>query len=137
MSLLWDTSAIVAYYYSDDIFHKAASDFMNDVKKKHFYRKFYITDYILDESLTFFECVVKDHGLAEEVGDALLESNFVTMERVDEELLRESWDLFRHRRGLSFTDCTSFRLMHRMGLKKAFTFDGHFKEEGFETLPKN
>ncbi|MCX6649800.1 MAG: PIN domain-containing protein [Candidatus Bathyarchaeota archaeon] len=135
MSLLWDTSAIVAYYYSNDIFHRAASDFMNEVKKKRIYKRFYITDCILDESLTFFECVVKNHGLAEEVGDALLESNFVTIEPVDGELLRESWDLFRHRRGLSFTDCTSFSLMRRIELTKAFTFDGHFKEEGFEALP--
>jgi len=136
LSLLWDTSAIVAYYYSDDVFHRAAWDFMNEVKKKRLYRKFYITDYILDESLTFLECVAKDHDLAKEVGEALLKSNFVTMEPVDEELLGESWDLFRRRRGLSFTDCTSFSLMRRKELTMAFTFDRHFKEEGFEALPK-
>jgi len=135
LSLFWDTSAIVAYYYTDDVFHRPASNFMEEVKKKRLYKRFYITDYILNESLTFFERVVKDHDLAEEVGDAIFESSFVTIERVDEELLSESWELFRHRRGMSFTDCTSFTLMRRMELKKAFTFDRHFQEEGFETLP--
>ena len=33
---------------------------------------------------------------------------------------------------LSFTDCTSFVLMKNLKLRKAFTFDEHFKQIGFE-----
>lgn len=33
---------------------------------------------------------------------------------------------------LSFTDCLSFVLMQRAGLRRAFTFDAHFALAGFE-----
>jgi predicted nucleic acid-binding protein len=35
------------------------------------------------------------------------------------------------RRNLSIVDCTSFELMRSLGVKKAFAFDRHFKEQGF------
>ena len=33
---------------------------------------------------------------------------------------------------LSFTDCVSFALMKRLGIKRAAAFDEHFKRAGFE-----
>jgi predicted nucleic acid-binding protein len=39
------------------------------------------------------------------------------------------------RRGLSLVDCVSFELMRNSGIKTAFTFDSHFKEQGFSILP--
>jgi predicted nucleic acid-binding protein len=39
------------------------------------------------------------------------------------------------RRKLSLVDCVSFEVMHRRGIRSAFTFDKHFKEEGFECAP--
>lgn len=36
------------------------------------------------------------------------------------------------RRGLSITDCISFKVMRRRGIRAAFTFDRHFREQGFE-----
>jgi len=35
------------------------------------------------------------------------------------------------RRKLSFVDCVSFELMRMEGITAAFTFDRHFKEQGF------
>ena len=35
------------------------------------------------------------------------------------------------RRKLSFVDCCSFQMMHRLELRSAFAFDRHFKEQGF------
>jgi len=31
-------------------------------------------------------------------------------------------------------DCVSFELMRRLGLARAFCFDSHFDEQGFETI---
>ncbi len=134
MSLLWDTSAIIAYYNCDDKYNTQAKKVMDSVKRGHSYRKFYITDYILDETLTFMECVLRDHNLAEEVGESLMESTIVSRKQIDEKLLQESWELFKTRRGRSFTDCTSFSFMKRAGLRAAFTFDAHFIDEGFEVV---
>ena len=39
------------------------------------------------------------------------------------------------RRGLSLVDCVSFELMRNLGIKIAFTFDAHFKEQGFNAIP--
>jgi predicted nucleic acid-binding protein len=39
------------------------------------------------------------------------------------------------RRGLSLVDCVSFEVMRNFGIKTAFTFDSHFKEQGFSVVP--
>ena len=43
--------------------------------------------------------------------------------------------LAARRRDLSLVDCTSFAIMRSLGLRKVFTFDPHFVEQGFEVLP--
>jgi predicted nucleic acid-binding protein len=40
--------------------------------------------------------------------------------------------LVANRRGLSLVDCVSFDAMRRRGLTRAFAFDQHFREQGFE-----
>lgn len=39
------------------------------------------------------------------------------------------------RRGLSLVDCSSFQLMRRLGIRRAFSLDRHFAEQGFELVP--
>jgi predicted nucleic acid-binding protein len=39
------------------------------------------------------------------------------------------------RRQLSLVDCASFDAMRNVGLTTAFTFDHHFGEQGFDSLP--
>ena len=41
------------------------------------------------------------------------------------------------RRGLSLVDCVSFEVMRELGLKVVFTFDSHFKEQGFDVIPSS
>ena len=43
--------------------------------------------------------------------------------------------LLSGRRDLSLVDCVSFELMRQRGISRAFTFDPHFAEQGFECLP--
>lgn len=43
--------------------------------------------------------------------------------------------LLSGRRNLSLVDCVSFELMRQRGISRAFTFDPHFAEQGFECLP--
>lgn len=47
------------------------------------------------------------------------------------------WDLFQARgdKSYSFTDCTSFALMRRLGLEEAVALDADFRREGFRVLP--
>ena len=39
------------------------------------------------------------------------------------------------RRDLSLVDCTSFEIMRRQGIQRAFALDKHFAEQGFECVP--
>jgi predicted nucleic acid-binding protein len=39
------------------------------------------------------------------------------------------------RKKLSVVDCASFHLMRAAGIRAAFCFDHHFREQGFELLP--
>lgn len=54
----------------------------------------------------------------------------------DAALQQAGWDLFlRHgAHGASAVDCVSFAIMRKMGIRKALTFDEHFRDAGFETL---
>jgi len=38
------------------------------------------------------------------------------------------------RRRLSLVDCTSFDLMRTLGIRSAFAFDRHFREQGFALI---
>lgn len=39
------------------------------------------------------------------------------------------------RKKLSLVDCVSFETMRRLGLRRVFTVDKHFGEQGFECIP--
>ena len=56
---------------------------------------------------------------------------------VDEELHREAREalLAAGRRTVSLVDWTSFLVMRRHGVRRAFTFDPDFGVEGFEVVP--
>jgi len=40
-----------------------------------------------------------------------------------------------NRRQLSLVDCSCFETMRRLGMNKVFTFDEHFRAQGFEVIP--
>lgn len=52
---------------------------------------------------------------------------------VDAAIQAEAWDLYAKYAGpgASGVDCTSFAMMRRLGIRKAFTFDQHFRAAGF------
>ena len=54
----------------------------------------------------------------------------------DPSLQAEAWDLFAKwgGSGANAVDCVSFAIMRRFGIRKAFTFDAHFRKAGFEIL---
>ena len=54
----------------------------------------------------------------------------------DSALQEEAWRLFGKWAGMgaNAVDCLSFAIMHQLGIRKAFTFDQHFRAAGFEIL---
>lgn len=48
----------------------------------------------------------------------------------------DAWDMFARwgAAGANAVDCVSFAIMRKLSIRKAFTFDEHFRTAGFETL---
>ena len=60
----------------------------------------------------------------------------VQIVQVESLIQNEAWELFVRYGGMGAgpVDCTSFAIMRRMGIRKAFTFDRHFRAAGFDIL---
>ncbi|WP_158675231.1 type II toxin-antitoxin system VapC family toxin [Thiohalobacter thiocyanaticus] len=94
------------------------------------------SNYIFDETISL--CLYRlGHTVAERVGNVLLDPNTVDQIRLLPEDEQAAWALFRNRadKHYSFTDCTSFALMRRLGITTALALDSDFRIEGFELLP--
>ena len=132
MSLFIDTSALLAVLNADDLYHQQA-------------RLQWVSSISEDEVLVSTNYV-------------LIETNAILQNRIGMEAVRLLWDdivpvltvhwvdetlhnaslsalVTASRRKLSLVDCVSFECMRRLGIKKAFTFDPHFKDQGFTNIP--
>ncbi|MCG2727511.1 MAG: PIN domain-containing protein [Candidatus Methanoperedenaceae archaeon] len=99
-------------------------------------KKIITSDYILDETLTRIRYAV-GHREAVERGKEVLASKVVEKLEVGREIFEFAWELFEtyEDKRLSFTDCTSFAIMKKRGVERAFSFDRDFEKMGFIPLP--
>jgi predicted nucleic acid-binding protein len=95
------------------------------------------TDYVIDETLTLLRFRL---GLdaAEEWWHAIAASARLRHELINADRAERARAIFfRHRdKKFSFTDCTSFAVMRELRLNIALTTDRHFRQAGFEMLPR-
>jgi predicted nucleic acid-binding protein len=127
-SIFADTSALLAAYNPRDKYYREAREFF------HSEHRFVTTNFIIDETITLVLSRV-GHRLAVELGDNLWNGNLAGTIYVTEADQRLAWDLFKRYddKKFSFTDCTSFAVMLRLGLKEVFTFDDDFGQSGLFT----
>jgi len=94
------------------------------------------TNLVMTEVVNFFVNRGR-HAKAVEVGNRLLASQAVQMVHVDELLFGAGFEYLRNRpdKRFSLTDCVSFVLMERLGIREALAFDAHFEQAGFVRLP--
>ena len=94
------------------------------------------SNFILDELVTLAHARL-GHDIAVGLGERLLNPDMVHLARLTSEDEAASLNLFRRRpdQRYSFTDCTSFVLMKRMGIGVALALDSDFLREGFEVIP--
>ena len=132
MTLLADTSALLALYLADDRHHRAAVEFLRKTPRA----RFVLTDLILGELAARLAARVGPPR-AVEVARGILASKRYEVMFLDGELLNEAIAImegFGDKR-LSLADCSSFALMRRLGVRGAFTFDRDFRDCGFEMQP--
>ena len=92
---------------------------------------------MLDETFTLLGRR-STYAFAADRARALLSSAALTILRPDADDETAAVELFAKfaDQQVSFTDCVSFVLMRRHRLERAFTFDRHFADAGFEVLPR-
>ena len=131
MRFFVDTSAWLALNDKNDQYHNKAAAKSIEIKKHKI--ELITSEYIDDESITLIRYRVS-HRAAVIFGDSLITSNIVRIIDVTGEDRIKAWEMFKkyEDKELSFTDCISFVLMKNLKLHKAFTFDEHFKQMGFE-----
>ncbi len=129
--LFVDTGAWFAFANRKDPDHDAVRAILNG-----FQGRLVTSNYILDETVSL--CLYRlGHQAAVSVGSVLTDPHEIDLVRITAEDDRTAWSLFCDRtdQRYSFTDCTSFVLMHRLGLDTALALDSDFSTEGFRVLP--
>ena len=126
-----DTSAWFAFANRGDPDHPRVAPAL-----KRFERRLVTSTFVFDETVTL--CRYRyGHAIATRIGEALLTPDVVDLVRVLDADERAAWALFHERpdKSYSFTDCTSFVLMRRIGLQMVVSLDDDLRQEGFVTLP--
>ena len=132
MRIFVDTSAFYALLDRDDKNHQKGKKAWREILEGD--STLVTSNYILVETLALLQSrlgLEAVRGFQEDVVP-ILKVEFVTpdMHRAGTAAL-----LAAGRRGLSLVDCVSFEVMRDLGIKVAFTFDTHFKEQGFDIIP--
>jgi predicted nucleic acid-binding protein len=133
-SVFVDTGYLIALEAVDDQHHNAALQHWRGLTTQ--LPPLVTTSYVFDEAVTFVNSR-NQHGKASEIGNRLLLSPTVQLVHVDEALFFDAWQYFTQHadKSYSLTDCISFVVMERFGIRTALAFDQHFVQAGFEKLP--
>ncbi len=129
--LFVDTSAWFAFVNGSDPDHEPVRRVLNDHEGR-----LVTSNFVFDETVTLCRYRL-GHELAARIGAALADPAATDLVRLTAEDERAAWKLFvaRKDKRYSFTDCTSFVLMRRLGMKTAVAVDDDFRQEGLATLP--
>ncbi len=94
------------------------------------------TDYVLDETITLLRFRL-GFETAQRFGDPAFEHALSRVEQVRAKDEAAAWKIFKRfsDQGYSFTDCTSFAIMERIGAEFALTLDSDFRSYGIRCLP--
>lgn len=134
MRLFVDSSGWIAISATGDRFYDRAARSFAATRDKPL--QMITSDYVLDESFTHLQRHFGHRG-AVEFGRWLLGNDRIEVARVDDDIWEAAWAMFQayEDKEWSFTDCTSFVLMQRRQLYRAFSFDHHFEQAGFQLWP--
>jgi predicted nucleic acid-binding protein len=127
--LFVDTGAFLAKEIANDQHHAEATENWRDLSSAR--TALYSSEHVLDETMTLLARRTTYAWAADWGRDAL--ASGISWLRADEMEWKQALRLMQKfaDQGVSFTDCVSFVLMRREGLREVFGFDGHFTAAGF------
>ncbi|MDZ7586731.1 MAG: PIN domain-containing protein [Patescibacteria group bacterium] len=125
-----DTGFFKALVDSNDDFYQRAMKIWQNLGEKKI--ELITSNFVIDETLTIVRVKC---GLEKtfKFRDLLAEnSQIIKIVRVTVDDEAKAWQWFVNKWSkLSFTDCVSFAVMKRWGLRRVAAFDEHFKRAGF------
>ncbi len=126
-----DTGFFKALVDGEDDFNRQAKKIWQKLEEEK--TDLVTSNYVIDETLTVIriKCGLKK---ALKFRDLLAEnSQILKIIRVTVADEAGAWQWFiKNWRKLSFTDCVSFAVMKRLGLRRVVAFDEHFQRAGFK-----
>ncbi len=136
MLVFVDTSAWIGVVARKDSFHPLAKDFYKRLLDE---KALLVTsNYVLDETVTRIRYDIGHKQAVEflQAVDAASSQSLLRVYWVSEEIAQAARELFEKYSDqmLSFTDCTSAVICHRLTIEKVFTFDKHFAMLGFQMV---
>ncbi len=133
MVVFVDTSAFFPLLDRDDQLHEKAARFWIESLEKD--TIFVTSNYTIIETISLMQHRLGLRAVKSFVEDIL---PVVNIKWVDESIHTLSLNsmIFANKRNLSLVDCVSFEVMRRFGIETAFTFDRHFRKQGFNCLPE-
>lgn len=124
MSIVLDSSVIIAFYNKRDQDHQRGLDFFKKLENKEFGGVF-LSDYVFDEVVTYaLSHLGKNKAL--QLGEWIFACDFIFVP-TSKDIFDAAWQIFRKTNSLSFTDCILADLARRHNSQLS-TFDGGFKE---------
>ena len=128
-----DTSILYALVDKRDSHHPAARDSVGSLLRAN--RRLVTTDYIVAESVNLANARSGTH-VARRILELFERSAGIRIEWIGSLRFEQAKVFFRKHADhqYSFTDCSSFVVMHELQLTDALTTDRHFQEAGFHVL---
>ncbi len=127
-----DTSAFLAILAAGDINHQRAESCLRNMREES--QTLFTNNYIIVESTVLIQ---KRLGLEKVRQFQEMIAPLLKIEWVDENQHNTAIEtvLRVNRRRLSLVDCSAFQTMNSLGIETAFTFDEHFRDQGFKVIP--
>ncbi len=129
-----DSSAFIALKNRSDQFHDQARFCFETLLQQK--TLMLTSDYVLDETITAIR-FRKNHREAVTFIKELAQVPLLAVIPIYPVYFKQAINLLMQYKDkeFSFTDCTSFAYMQGHEISTAFTFDHHFKQAGFTTMP--
>jgi predicted nucleic acid-binding protein len=132
MNIFMDTAAFLALLNANDRFHPSAKNAWNEILSSN--ASLFSSNYIVLETSALLQHRFGMEALRLFENDLL---PVVEVVWVDKDIHQQAVGalLIANRRDLSLVDCTSFEIIRQHGVDEVFTFDPHFREQGFKIIP--
>jgi predicted nucleic acid-binding protein len=133
MNIFIDTAAFLAVLNANDRFHPSAKMSWDEILSSDL--SLFSSNYVILETTALLQHRFGIEAVRLFENDIL---PIIGIAWVDEAIHKQGMSalLTANRRDLSLVDCTSFEIIRQMGLDTVFTFDPHFREQGFMVIPE-